>query len=828
MLPYINPLLIVARCDLFSTGRLIIYTMKRVTTGCFALCLLLSFAALRSFAFPSDISQSPSQSVRHLSLGDIVEQEIGGGETHYYQFTLEAGQYLQLVLEQRGVDVVTSLLTSAGERIIEADNPGRESLSVIAEQMTSYRLEVRPRHQKAAAGRYLIWIAQQRVATQADRDRVTAEKLVYDATRLGDKSSKKSLGEAVEKYRAALLLWRSLQDRREEARTFYLLGTRLQSLGENQEALGAYWQSLNLSRAWGDQARECITLSALGTLYFRLGDKAKALDCYNQALAHSQVISDRVTETSTLINLGVVYKARGDNARALDSYNRALQNARALGDQRIEVSALTNLARLYDLTGDKRAALDAYQKALPVWRALSSSDGEATTLKNMGAIFEADGRFKEALEHYDQALALSEKMGDATREAHIRADIARVHSKEGYLDQSQIQIEKALAIFESLRNQLVSHELRASFASTIRRYYDFYIDLLMRRHRLQSSAGYDAKAFQISESARARALSDLIAEARIDIRQGVDETLLERERTLARKLTEKKAERVTLLKKKAPTSEIEALSRELLALNAKYERAQTAIRQANPRYAALIRPLPFSLDEVQRQLLDQETILLEYSLGKERSYLWVVARDSFHSFVLPSRDEIERQACVFYDLMTARGDAVKFETSEQKQARVAEADRKLNDVAVALSRMLLAPAADLLGQKRLLVVADGMLNYIPFGALPNPQIARDENGGVGERRPPLSPRSTNRQSRNRHFAFGLSAGRVAARKVYAAPFHGRPGCSGRSSLQPRRRKTRSQSDQTRSDQTRTERSQSRTCRPTIACHFARSDSSPRG
>jgi CHAT domain-containing protein/tetratricopeptide (TPR) repeat protein len=667
----------------------------------------------------------------------MVEREMAGGEAHYYQFTLEAGQYLQIVLEQRGVEVVTSLFTSGGEKIIEADNPGHESLSVIATQTTSYRVEVRARHQKAETGRYLIRIAQQHVATPADQDRTTAENLVYDAKRLSSKATKENLRQAVEKYRAALPLWRSLQDRREEARTQYLLGLRLQSLGENQEALGAYLQSLNLSRAEGDQGRECLTLSALGTLYFRLGDKGKALDCYNQALALSQIISDRATETSTLINLGVIYKARGDNARALDSYQRALQNARALGDQRIEVAALTNLARLYDLTGDKRTALDAYQKALPVWRALGGGDGEATTLKNMGALFEADGRFKEALEHYGQALALSEETGDSTREAHIRADLARIYSKEGDLGQSQSQIEKALAIFESLRNQLINPELRASFAITSRRYYDFYIDLLMRRHQLRSSVGYDAEAFRISESARARALSDLIAEARIDIRQGVDAALLERERELARMLTARKAERTALIKKKASAYEIESLSRDLLALNAEYEQAQTAIKQASPRYAALLRPSPLSLAEVQRQLLDQETILLEYALGEERSYLWVLTHDSTRSFVLPCREDIERQARDFYDLMTARGDTVKFETPEQKQARVAEADRKLNDVAVALSRALLAPAADLLGQKRLLIVADGILNYVPFGALPNPQPARAEDRANGGGRPPI-------------------------------------------------------------------------------------------
>lgn len=674
------------------------------------------------------------QSDQNLVLGDPVERSIAGGDVHRYRIALSAGEFARIIVEQRGVAVVSAILTSNGEKLIEADNAGRESLSLFANaepgQLLEYTVEVRARQQSAPAGKYTIRIEQQRAVRPQDQDRIAAEKLVWEGAQLSRRQQRESLRQAVEKYQAALPLWRTLQEKRDEALTLYLLALAEQDAGENQMALESYQQALDLSAAERDQERQYLVLNALGTLYFALGEPGKAIECYTQSLLFSQGQTDRMLETSLLANLGVAYKALGDNSSARDYYQRALLSARASGDQAMEAAVLTNLARLYDLMGDKTNSFATNQQVLSVWRALGNLDGEITTLKNLGGLAESEGRIKESLDYLNSALALCQTLGDSLREAYIRGDLARVARSGGALDDSRKQIEQTLTIIESMRGQLLNPDLRASFAAANRRYYEFYVDLLMQQPRASSErAGKPnpentAAALRISESSHARTLSDLIAEARVDIRQGVDAELLERERTLAKTLAVKKAERMALVRKKASSAEIELLDREVLTHSAAYQQVEAEIKRSSPRYATLVHPEPVGLAEIQQRLLDPETLLLEYALGEQRSYLWVVSQTDLRSYTLPGRAVIEEQARQYYDRLTARGESVKFEKPEQKQTRIALADRELRRAASALSQTLFGQAAGLLGQKRLLVVGDGMLNYIPFGALPEPSAAR--------------------------------------------------------------------------------------------------------
>ncbi|MEJ7710943.1 MAG: hypothetical protein WKF84_14030 [Pyrinomonadaceae bacterium] len=166
-----------------------------------------------------------------------------------------------------------------------------------------------------------------------------------------------------------------------------------------------------------------------------------------------------------------------------------------------------------------------------------------------------------------------------------------------------------------MRSDLLSPESRASFLADVQSSYQLYTDVLMRQHRAEPTKGFDALAVEVSERQRARSLLDLLAEASTDMRQGVDATLVERERTLARQLNDKAQQ----LAQTAKPEQTAALKLEISGLETDLERAQVAIRNANPRYAALVQPQPLKLTEIQAQL-DADTLLLEYALGEERSY----------------------------------------------------------------------------------------------------------------------------------------------------------------------------------------------------------------
>ena len=166
-------------------------------------------------------------------------------------------------------------------------------------------------------------------------------------------------------------------------------------------------------------------------------------------------------------------------------------------------------------------------------------------------------------------------------------------------------------------------ELRASYSATVQRYHEFYIDLLFRLHERSPSAGYDAEALRANEHARARSLLDLLAEAQVDIRKGVDTGLLNRERELQRLITAKTDSRIRLLNGKHTEQQARDAAQELTDLVSAYREIETTIRASSPHYAALTQPQTLTLSEIQ-QLLDADTILLEYALGESRSFLWLV------------------------------------------------------------------------------------------------------------------------------------------------------------------------------------------------------------
>jgi len=533
-----------------------------------------------------------------------------------------------------------------------------------------------------------------------------------------------ALGEkrkAIKFFNDALKLAREINNRALQATALTNLGTAYSDLGDQQKALDAYLQALPLR---ADPRGRAATLMNLGRAYDLLGASPEALNYYDQALQLARSVSERRGEAQMLNFAGLAYWSLGDYQKALDHLNQTLPIRRELKDRAGEAATLNNLGLVYDSSGDRRKALEAYDQALPLLREVGDRQGEAKSLNNAGFAYDALGEKDKAMEHHQQALKLSREVGDRMREAKVRYGIARIESGRNRLKQARNQIEQTIKIVESLRTALSSPELRASYRASTQQYYDLYIDTLMRMGRRQPKSNLIAEALQVSERARARSLIELLTEAGADIRQGVDQALVEHERELQEQINGKTSEQIQLLGDKKKADQVVALTQEIEQLTAELRNTQSQIRQSSPRYAALTQPQPLTVREIQQQMLNPWTILLEYSLGEERSYLWVVTPNSARSFVLPKRAVIESRAGRYYELITARNQSVPNESNQKRQSRIANADAESREVAAELSRILLGPLAAQLSNKRLVVVADGALQYLPFAALPRP-------GGAG-------------------------------------------------------------------------------------------------
>ncbi|WP_155897907.1 CHAT domain-containing protein [Allocoleopsis franciscana] len=517
--------------------------------------------------------------------------------------------------------------------------------------------------------------------------------LVYSS--LGEKQ--KALGF----FNQALPLFQVLGNTREEATTLNNIGFIYDSWGEKQKALEFFNQALPLTRAVGYISGEATTLNNMGLVYNSLGEKQKALEFFNQALPQLQAVGDRRGEGRTLNNIGFIYDSWGEKQKALEDYNQALLLYKAVGDRGGEATTLNNMGLVYSSLGEKQKALEFFNQALPLTQAVGDRGGEAISLNNIGTIYNSWGEKQKALESYNKALPLLRVVADRGGEALTLFNLAVLQRSQGNLKQAFTLIDSAITIVEDLRTKIGSQELRASYFATVQDYYQFYIDLLMQLHQQNPNQGYDALALHASERGRARSLLELLTEANANIRQGVDPKLLEQESTLTQQLNALERRRYELSSGQYTEQQLDEIKQQSESLLTQLDQLKAQIRVTSPRYAALKYPEPLNLQQIQQQVLDDDTLLLEYSLGEDRSYLWLVSKNSITSYVLPKRSEIEAAAQTFRESLTPNS-AANLETG------------------LPLSQMLLAPVANQLGNKRLLIVGDGALQSVPFAALPIP------------------------------------------------------------------------------------------------------------
>ena len=524
---------------------------------------------------------------------------------------------------------------------------------------------------------------------------------------------------AMEYYNQALPLWREVKRADGEVTTIQNIGEAYDLLGEKQQSLDYYSQALNLARTIGAKHTEGIISTNLATLYSSLGEKEKAREMYLQALDIHRTTGNRTVEADTLHLLGFLHYELEDNDRALNYLSEALAVWQILKDKRGEAITLTATGMVYRALNQREKSLQYSNLGLPLHREVGNRAGEAETLISIGLVQSAAGEKQRALENFNLAAELSSAISDPSLEAKARYEIARVKLDLGELTESRSQIENTLNIVESLRTKVASQELRASYFATVQKYYDFYVELLMQLNGRQMGKGFDSEALQVSERARARSLLEILAEANASIREGVDATLLERERSLHHQLSGKANALARLYASRPSPEQITTAKKEIDDLTAQYNEVRSEIRRASPRYAALTQPTPLGVKEIQQQVLDQDTVLLEYWLGEKRSFLWAVTPTKITSYALPPRAKIEEAARDAYQWISRPASfaikrRLKHEgtelTESQRRARGQQALRYL-------SNTLIRPVASQLGKKRLVIVASGALQYVPFGAL---------------------------------------------------------------------------------------------------------------
>jgi CHAT domain-containing protein len=716
---------------------------------------------------------SPCTRAPILPSGTSPAFALAPGQVQAFHVWRERGQVLDVSVDQRRIDVVVELWSPREKELVVADDrvegkEGAESIYAVASERGNYCLTVQPREGGEYAASYHVDLAAPREATDLDRLRATGQQAYLRGEQL---RASYQYRDAIAPYQEAVRDFRKLGDLPRLGASFFALARAYQNLGEVQKECESLRSAASV---WSGTHREAAALNLLGLTEYDHGSRERGLAFVLQAQEIAHRLGNDHLRAGIDNNLAIVYEKRGDVTAALSTFEMALREWRAEKDFHQESLSLINLAEFLLSVGQAERALAAAREAVTLSRKNHDLENEGSGLRAEGRALATLGQSAEALVALGSALRLSRQTGDLKDQVFVLLAIgfeqlraqslaqahqtfiaalavaqdrqndqllagalaglgevagltghqasgledlarakalyeklfdresvaatldarARILARAGQPREALAEAEKALPLLEALRLRPGSTDLRSSFLASHHGTFELDIELRMQ---LRDAAG----AFAMSERARARAILDELTEARVEIRNGADSALLQKQAELENRLVRleaRQAEEANLGQGAGPlATEVEGVSTDLQVIEAN-------IRTGSPKYTSLVQPAPLTVEAAQRQLLDESTDLLAYSLGDEHSYLWLIRRGSLTFRQLPPRKTIEELASAAYKLL-----------SQPPQRREQTA---LERILKELGHTVLGPIATELGQDRLLIVADGALQTIPFGVLP--------------------------------------------------------------------------------------------------------------
>jgi CHAT domain-containing protein len=485
-----------------------------------------------------------------------------------------------------------------------------------------------------------------------------------------------------------------------EARAIGRLGENARRIGDVESAERFFAAALPLSRKSGDFEGEYDTLNNWGLLLTQTGRWDEAIAMLQQAIPRAERTASFQVRGALHHNVGYAYGQMGDYRRSLEAYARSLEVKRkygdtprrtartllatagaysGLGDAEKAWYTLGEAQRLFELSGDPNGigtaslyrarmqlqrddaegAAQSAAKALLLMREVKDRRGEASALLILGEIDVRARRFDAAQERLLRAVEISRDAIDPRSEAAGLYWLGKAMQQAGRIDEAIVHARQAVDVVESMRQGITDPELRSTYLGTLRRYFDLLVDLLLSRDRSSPEEGLAAEAFRVNERSRARTLLESLSLSATGVSKGV----------------------------------------------------------------ALVFPEPVALQDVQTRLLSADTVLLEYHLGVERSYVWAVSQNAVRVEVLPNERAIEALARDYHDLLRRNPTALGEAAARDLRKRIAAAGEEL-------ARAVFRPVAAEVRGKRLLIVPDGVLHYVPFGAFPGeegkPLIAQHE------------------------------------------------------------------------------------------------------
>lgn len=570
---------------------------------------------------------------------------------------------------------------------------------------------------------------------------------------------KNEIGEALRYYEASLELSLSEIDKSAEARYRLYLGYAYLAADRYDDGVTQFGYSLEISSRNGDLRGKAFALIAFGFAHTQVDNKHKALEVYKAAQSIFPEGIDFVEYARLYNGLAKVYADYGNTAWALvhrkvafgafqkadhllgqamtlpilgslsfkaERFDDAAQyytEALALNERtKNEYGAAcvrTELGTYYSRLGDFERAELNYEKALRYFRVSGENYLAALTQTRLANIRIRQGRLKDARELVTIALKTNREVRNRFAEAVNLLQVAELEVKEQRLESAYEYILESISLSEMLSADVDNRVLRESFGAEAYERYSLLAGILMSQFERTGERAYMFKALQASERLRSRSMIDALTVSIAAYGAEIDVDLRKKEIELLGSLNKETDSLSLLLRQNADAERVASSEKTIVEQNRALDEVKAELIRSSPVYAQARYPESFDAREVFPNNVDDTTAIVEFLLAEPHSYLWIATSSGIDSFVLPSRNVLEAHVDSV-SLSLAPNEGASGESMEDHLLQNALLELQYKNHAKALSRDLFGQASEKLKGKRLIIVADGRLQYLPIGALPWP------------------------------------------------------------------------------------------------------------
>lgn len=393
-------------------------------------------------------------SLELIRLSDSISRNINANETHKYKVTLLENQFLEISLEQQGIDLSISLHNeNDGKQLVInglAFNYLTKKLYWVTKEKAELVLTISTREKHISPGSYKLTISQLRTKKASDDNYLKLQELFDESMGLYAEVSFDSKKKALDKLLLLLTTAKELNLTEKLFEALVLISKLYDFLGFPQKALSYIQEALTLSA--NNLYKKRLCLNDIGNIYIVL-EHQKALEFFQQALDIRDEVEDIVGEAVTLGNLGVYYYDLEEIKKALSYYREAYFLAEQAQNLYLQTDLLNNIGTTYSSLNESEKALECYEKSLNIQVQLGMITKQATTLRNIGNIYyQYYQEFDKALIYYNESLEISSSSGKLLEKANALNSIALVHEKEGYKDEALENYQEALSLAKTIED----------------------------------------------------------------------------------------------------------------------------------------------------------------------------------------------------------------------------------------------------------------------------------------------------------------------------------------------------------------------------------------